>query len=56
MLKCGYCGTEFKLKGELTLHLAHVHNIYSEGYFQVLQSREKNGYYMRQINYWKRKR
>ena len=52
---CPYCRADFPTKNELTIHLAHAHHIYSEGYFQVLLNREKSGYYMRQISYWKKK-
>lgn len=53
---CPYCRADFPSKDELTMHLGHAHRIYSEGYFQVLQNREKNGYYVRQISYWKKRR
>ena len=53
---CPYCRADFPTKNELTIHLAHAHHIYSEGYFQVLLNREKSGYYMRQINYSRKRR
>ena len=61
MLKCEYCGQPFKFKGEIEIHIAHVHPQVMkqrgvEGYFQVLLNREATGYYVRQIGYYGKRR
>ena len=61
LLKCEYCGADFKFKGEVEIHIAHTHPEMMkqrgvDGYFQVLQNREKSGYYVRQIAYWKKRK
>ena len=61
MLKCEYCGATFRSKSELEIHIRDAHPQVMkqrgvEGYFQVLQNREKSGYYVRQIAYWKRRK
>lgn len=62
MLVCEYCGKSgLKFKADLEIHIRDAHPQVMkergvEGYFQVLQNREKSGYYVRQIAYWRKRR